>query len=53
MLKLIFNKDDTVDTFFFENRKLAVSWGAPQEYEAKFRFAIHPKESSNSMTTAK
>ena len=38
MLKLIFNKDDS---FFFKN--LASSRGAPQENDAKFRFAIHPQ----------
>ena len=32
------NKDD----FFFE-KKLASSQGAPQENDAKFRFAIHPQ----------
>ena len=39
MLQLIFNKDDS---FFFE-KKLASSRGAPQENDAKFRFAIHPQ----------
>ena len=39
MLKLIFNKDDSL---FFE-KKLASSRGAPQENNAKFRFAIHPQ----------
>ena len=38
MLKLIFNKDDSL---FFLKKKLASSRGAPQEYDAKFRFAIH------------
>ena len=37
MLKLIFNKDHS---FLFE-KKLASSWGAPQENDAKFRFAIN------------
>ena len=40
MLKHIFNKDDI---FFFENKKLASCRGAPQENDAKFRFAIHPQ----------
>ena len=40
MLKLIFNKDDM---FFFWKKKLASSRGAPQENDAKFRFAIHPQ----------
>ena len=39
MLKLIFNTDDS----FFLKKKLASSRGAPQENEAKFRFAIHPQ----------
>ena len=39
MLKIIFNKGDS---FFFE-KKLASTWGAPQENDAKFRFAIHPQ----------
>ena len=39
MLKLIFNKDDSL--FFF--LKLALSRGAPQENDAKFRFAILPQ----------
>ena len=38
MLKLIFNKDDSL---FFLKKKLALSRGAPLEYDAKFRFAIH------------
>ena len=25
------------------HRKLATSWGVPQENDAKFRFAIHPQ----------
>ena len=37
MLKHIFNKDDSL---FFE-KKLALSWRAPQENDAKFRFPIH------------
>ena len=40
MLKLIFNKDDSL---FFFKKKLASSRGAPLEYDAKFRFAIHPQ----------
>ena len=40
MLKLIFNKDDSL---FFLRKKLASSRGAPQENDAKFRFAIHPQ----------
>ena len=40
MLNLIFNKDDY---FFFEKKKLASSRGAPQENDAKFRFAMHPQ----------
>ena len=39
MLKLLCNKDDS---FFFE-KKLALCRGAPQENDAKFRFAIHPQ----------
>ena len=39
MFDLIFNKDDS---FFFE-KKLVPSWEAPQEYDTKFRFAIHPQ----------
>ena len=38
MFDLIFNNDDS---FFFE-KKLASTWGATQEMDAKFRFAIHP-----------
>ena len=38
-LKLIFNKDDSL---FFE-KKFASSWGAPQDNDAKFKFAIHPQ----------
>ena len=37
MLKLIFDKDDS---FIFQ-KKLMSSRGAPQENDAKFRFAIH------------
>ena len=48
MLKLIFNKDDPL----FLKKKLSSSREAPQENDAKFRFAIHP-QSGNSMTTAK
>ena len=40
MLNLIFHKDDS---FFFRKKKSASSWGAPQENDAKFRFAIHPQ----------
>ena len=40
MLNLIFHKDDS---FFFLKKKLALSWGVPQENDAKFRFAIHPQ----------
>ena len=39
MLKLIFNKDDL---FFLEKNSVS-SRGAPQENDAKFRFAIHPQ----------
>ena len=39
MLNLIFRKDD----LFFLKKKLASSPGAPQENDAKFRFAIHPQ----------
>ena len=39
MLNLIFDKDDS---FFFE-KKLASCRGAPQENDAKFKFAIHPQ----------
>ena len=38
MLKHIFNKDDSL---FFIKKKLALSWRAPQENDAKFRFPIH------------
>ena len=38
MFDLIFNKDDS---FCFE--KKIVSWGAPQENDAKFKFPIHPQ----------
>ena len=41
MLKRIFNKDDN-DSLFF-GKKLASSWGAPQENDTEFRFAIHPQ----------
>ena len=37
MFHLIFNKDDS----FFLEKKIAFSWGASQENDAKFRFAIH------------
>ena len=37
MLKLIIDKEDS---FFFQ-KNLASSRGAPQENDAKFRFAIH------------
>ena len=40
MLKLFFNKDDL--KFFFE-KKIALSLGAPQGNDTKFRFAIHPQ----------
>ena len=39
MFDLIFNRDD----LFFLGKKLASSWGAPQENDAKFRFTIHPQ----------
>ena len=39
MFNPIFNIDDS----FFLKTKLAPSWRAPQENDAKFRFAIHPK----------
>ena len=39
MLKLIFNKDH----IFFYKKKLASYREAPQENDAKFRFAIHPQ----------
>ena len=39
MLNLIFHKDDS---FFFE-KKIASSQEAPQENDAKFRFAIYPQ----------
>ena len=38
MLKHIFNKGDSL---FFFKKKLALSWRAPQENDAKFRFPIH------------
>ena len=40
MFDLIFNKDDS--SFFYE--KIASTQGAPQDYDARFRFAIHPQE---------
>ena len=40
MFDLIFNKDDS----FFSEKKLESARGAPQENDAKFRFAIHPQE---------
>ena len=40
MFDLIFNKDDS---FFFCKKNLASSCGAPQENDAKFRFAINPQ----------
>ena len=40
MFVLIFNKDDL---FFFFLKKIAFSWGAPQENDTKFRIAIHPQ----------
>ena len=40
MLNLIFRKGDL---FFLKKKKLASSRGAPQEIDAKFRFAIHPQ----------
>ena len=40
MFDLIFNKDDS---FFFLKKQLASSWGASQENDAKFRFAIRPQ----------
>ena len=39
MFDLIFNKDDS----FFLKKKIVFTRGAPQENDAKFRFAIHPK----------
>ena len=39
MLNLIFRKDE----LFFLKKKIASSRGAPQEDDAKFRFAIHPQ----------
>ena len=39
MLTRIFRKDD----LFFLKKKIASSRGAPQENDAKFRFAIHPQ----------
>ena len=39
MLNLIFRKYD----LFFLKKKLASSRGAPQENDAKFRFAIYPQ----------
>ena len=39
MLKLIFNKEDL---FFLEKNSVSFR-GAPQENDAKFRFAIHPQ----------
>ena len=39
MLKLLCNKDDS----FLFKKKLALCRGAPQENDAKFRFAIHPQ----------
>ena len=39
MLNIIFRKDD----LFFLKKKLVLSRGAPQENDAKFRFASHPQ----------
>ena len=39
MFDLIFKKDDS----FFSDKKIAPSWGAPQENDAISRFAIHPQ----------
>ena len=39
MLNLIFRKDDLL----FLKKKLESSRGAPQENDAKLRFAIHPQ----------
>ena len=39
MFDLIFNKDG----LFFSKIKLTSRRGAPQENDAKFRFAIHPQ----------
>ena len=39
MIDLIFKKEDS----FLFIKKLTSSWGAPQENEDKFRFAIHPQ----------
>ena len=42
MFDLIFNKDDS---FFSERKKLASTLGrAPQENDAKLKFAIHPHQ---------
>ena len=40
MFDLIFNKDDS----FFLKTKISVNSGAPQENDAKLRFAIHPHQ---------
>ena len=39
MFDPIFNKDDS----FFSEKNLASARGAPQENDAKFRFAINPQ----------
>ena len=39
MFDLSFNKDDS----FFLKKKLESSWGAPQENDNKFSFAINPQ----------
>ena len=41
MFDFIFDKDNS---FFFEKKRLASGRGAPQENDAKFRFAIHQQE---------
>ena len=43
MLKHIFNKVFTKIIHSLLKKKLASFWGAPQENDAKFRFAIHPQ----------
>ena len=46
MFDLIFIKDDSL---FFE-KKLASTREAPQEMDAKFRFAIHPQLTTRNQT---
>ena len=43
MLKLIFNKDDLLNSERRYKKKLASSRGAPQENDAIFTFAIRPQ----------